>query len=199
MSVIENIKRIFKKPEPKVNPNPDIILNFCSEKQGGKHALMVTNSGEYKVEEEDVSTRRVYTAYARDIDQVNLDEDEQMEELDKEYDIIVPKGFFAIFGKGEWSQHNSIIMIFPNNPDELPECFKAGEGTFIRDYIINRQIERTFIQSLIRGDIESSKLYDETMSLVTESLKATLKEQSERYTNLIRKYSSQAKDEQAKI
>lgn len=168
MSFFTGLKRIFIKDKlNNLRENPAIIINFCSESQATGHCLLVCNTDNYKVHDEYVTPRRRYQCYPRDVDE-NMEEDEIEQLLNTQKDIIVPKGFYDVFGVGTLSKYRTIIFVFPSEPDNLPAWAK---DTWIAKLVFEKSLERKFIEQMKQKDVDANLLYNETLSLYTESVK----------------------------
>lgn len=181
--MIQAIKDLFKPPkESLLRENADIIINLTSRY---KKAILLGNSDEQK-DDLDLN-QKVFKCYARDIDQ-NKTEEEQEKELTEEKKVISPKGFYAILGKGTWSDARTIIFALPNDIKDLPIGFQSGENSLLfTPFIIKQRAYIDILEARRLEDREKVKVLKKSEGLFAKQLQAWTEQQINDFNTMVNK------------
>jgi hypothetical protein len=120
MNIFKGLFSLFGgKKDVEIRENPDLILYLPNDR---KHALYVCNPDGFT---DDIrKNRRMYHAYARDIDD-NWEEEMLEEVLMRREDLISHLNFEITIGKGEeLSAYRTIKFILPKDVEDLPKSLQ---------------------------------------------------------------------------
>lgn len=159
--------------------NPDIYINLTNDKD-----YAIFSEAEKPKDDLDLN-QRVFSGYPKTIDE-NKSFDVQEKEMETKHKLMAQKGFFEVVGKGEWDKQRTIVLILPNDPEQLPEAFKSGRrGTIFLPYIYGRMAELDILKARQLGDRDRLRALQMSESLLgaklEEGFKRTMEEFKETY------------------